>query len=40
MLGTAVVFVFVAMWYKPKTYMQEEAALIEKRCAPYLSSFP
>jgi len=26
MLGTAMLFVFVALWYKPKTYLQEEAA--------------
>ncbi|MBT6176336.1 MAG: POT family MFS transporter [Deltaproteobacteria bacterium] len=26
MLGTAMLFVLVALWYKPKTYLQEEAA--------------
>jgi POT family proton-dependent oligopeptide transporter len=26
MLGTAILFVLVALWYKPKTYLQEEAA--------------
>ena len=26
MLGTAVLFVLVALWYKPKTYLQEESA--------------
>ena len=26
MLGTAILFVLVALWYKPQTYLQEEAA--------------
>ena len=36
MLGTAVVFVFVAMWYKPKTYMYSYSALIELHSALFV----